>query len=151
MSIVKNITIDKQLAIKVGVNASAIFDYILQEIPEGRFFLDISNISIELPIMTKSSIRESVKRLIKVKYIKEIILTSEQKHQALSTKQMKGLGIGNRVCEWCGCKTTILHRHHYPIARKDNGTKVVNICANCHYEFHHLTSELIINEVSNRG
>ena len=42
----------------------------------------------------------------------------------------------DKVCEWCGCKTTVLHRHHYPIPKRLGGTKTVNICSNCHAEFH---------------
>ena len=45
-------------------------------------------------------------------------------------------GFGDKTCEWCGCKTTILHKHHYPIPKRMGGKQIVNICSNCHNEFH---------------
>ena len=47
-------------------------------------------------------------------------------------------GIGVESCEWCKCKTIILHEHHFPIPKKDGGNETVKICPNCHYEFHYL-------------
>lgn len=44
-------------------------------------------------------------------------------------------------CAWCKGDTLILHAHHYPITREDGGTETVNICANCHAEYHALTYE----------
>lgn len=42
------------------------------------------------------------------------------------------------ICEWCESQTYILHSHHFPIPKKDNGKETVDICANCHAEFHWL-------------
>lgn len=42
------------------------------------------------------------------------------------------------ICEWCESQTYILHSHHFPIAKKDGGKNTVEICANCHSEFHWL-------------
>lgn len=41
-----------------------------------------------------------------------------------------------KKCEWCGHRTTTLHRHHYPVPKRLGGKDIVNICANCHTEFH---------------
>ena len=46
--------------------------------------------------------------------------------------------IFDKVCSWCGSNTSILHGHHFPIPQRDGGQKIVNICPNCHYEFHTL-------------
>ena len=62
----------------------------------------------------------------------------------LMKKKLNGYGFGNNQCEWCGIKTTILHKHHYPIQKKDGGINVVNICPNCHHEFHYCDFEIII-------
>ena len=43
---------------------------------------------------------------------------------------------GKKICEWCKCKTSVLHRHHYPVPKRLGGMEVVNICSNCHAEFH---------------
>ena len=48
-----------------------------------------------------------------------------------------------KACEWCGCKTTILHKHHYPIPKRLGGKEVVNICPTCHYEFHSKEREMM--------
>ncbi len=54
----------------------------------------------------------------------------------LKAKNLHGLGYGDKVCEWCGVKTTVLEEHHYPIPRADGGKEVVHICPTCHREFH---------------
>lgn len=45
---------------------------------------------------------------------------------------------GRRKCSWCGCHTSTLHEHHFPIPKRDGGTEIVKICPNCHSEFHTL-------------
>lgn len=55
----------------------------------------------------------------------------------LKAKHLFGLGFGSNTCDWCCIKTSVLHKHHYPIPRADGGREVVNICPNCHHEFHH--------------
>lgn len=61
-------------------------------------------------------------------------------YKKLNEIELKQLVLENKntggVCEWCGCKTSALQKHHYPIARKDGGKEVANICPNCHYEYH---------------
>ena len=55
----------------------------------------------------------------------------EIKEQILNQK-----GDGEKICAWCGCKTTLLHKHHYPVPKRMGGTETVEICSNCHAEFH---------------
>lgn len=50
--------------------------------------------------------------------------------------QSSSNSIFDKVCSWCGANTAILHGHHFPIPQCDGGEKIVNICPNCHYEFH---------------
>lgn len=52
-----------------------------------------------------------------------------------------GLDGGRLKCAWCGVQTCVLEQHHYPVAEKDGGTETVDICANCHREYHFLTDE----------
>ena len=63
---------------------------------------------------------------------KNSLLAYEQiKDEILSDK-----GNGNKACAWCGCKTSVLHKHHYPVPKRLGGTEIVEICSNCHHEFH---------------
>ena len=56
--------------------------------------------------------------------------------EILKNKELSNKGFGSKKCDWCGINTICLHSHHYPIPKKDNGTKTVNICPNCHSEYH---------------
>lgn len=44
----------------------------------------------------------------------------------------------NAHCEWCKVSTAFTHAHHYPIPKSEGGTETVNICPNCHTEYHAL-------------
>lgn len=72
---------------------------------------------------------------------KKLIITKNVEYKDLKNIVISSKGKGNKTCEWCGCKTTILHSHHYPIPRRLEGTETVKICPNCHYEFHNLENE----------
>lgn len=39
-------------------------------------------------------------------------------------------------CLFCGYDRIPLDKHHYPIPHRDGGTEVINLCPNCHREFH---------------
>jgi hypothetical protein len=45
-----------------------------------------------------------------------------------------------KTCEWCGTKTLIIHKHHFPTPKIMGGTRTVNICPTCHTEYHLLES-----------
>lgn len=57
-------------------------------------------------------------------------------YKEIKDEIMNNKGNGEKTCEWCGCKTTVLHKHHYPIPKRQGGKEIVNICSNCHHEFH---------------
>ena len=69
--------------------------------------------------------------------------------QKLKDKSLCGFGFGNKQCEWCGINTMVLHKHHYPIPKKLGGIDIVNICPNCHHEFHYCDYEILILDKSN--
>lgn len=64
--------------------------------------------------------------------------TAEQisSYEIIRNEIMSNKGNGDKVCEWCGCKTSVLHNHHFPIPKRLGGKEVVHICSNCHHEFH---------------
>lgn len=48
-----------------------------------------------------------------------------------------------RTCAWCGKKTTVIHKHHYPVPKANGGTQIVEICSDCHAEFHSLEVKML--------
>lgn len=58
--------------------------------------------------------------------------------EIIKSKTPQNITTGHKSCEWCYCLTFALHKHHYPKKKCNNGQVVVNICPNCHYEFHFL-------------
>lgn len=143
----KPLYVNVKLAMKIGLNEAIIYNYISQKTLKNRYFLDLTDMHSDCSFLSKITIKRSLKKLIEIGKIKEIILTSEEKRGMLYEKQLTGMGIGNKTCEWCGYKSSVLHEHHYPIPKIEKGTEIVNICANCHYEYHHIRNELIISEV----
>lgn len=61
---------------------------------------------------------------------------NESPYTQIKADILDNKGEGDKVCAWCGCKTTVLHAHHYPVPKRLGGKEVVNICSNCHHEFH---------------
>lgn len=57
-------------------------------------------------------------------------------YEILKEETLKNKEKGGKKCDWCGCNTTVLHKHHYPVPKRLGGTDIVNICSNCHAEFH---------------
>ena len=73
----------------------------------------------------------------------------ERKEIVVRNKNVKGEGAGFKTCSWCGCHTTTLHSHHYPIQKKDGGEETVDICGNCHHEYHSIKFKIKANDVFN--
>ena len=40
------------------------------------------------------------------------------------------------ICLWCG-KNARLIKHHYPISTQDGGTSIIEICYECHSNYHY--------------
>lgn len=97
----------------------------------------------ELYDKDKSTIARWIQQLKSKGYI--TIIGDKDIVKKLKSKNMKGLGFGDKICEWCGVYTSVLHKHHYPIPKSKGGTKVVNICPNCHNEFHYHKKKIQIN------
>ena len=66
---------------------------------------------------------------------------SKEVYEELKDEVLLGKETAEKVCEWCGCKTSVLHKHHYPIPKRLGGTQIVNICSNCHAEFHSIEAK----------
>ena len=71
------------------------------------------------------------KRLCELGFIEKVELSPEE----LKTETIKLSHKGN-VCEWCGKRSYVLQKHHFPIPSKEGGKETVDICPNCHCTFH---------------
>lgn len=81
-------------------------------------------------LVSQGTLSKIKKSLYEKRLLKKITTPQDAKKIVVNNK---GKGI---ECEWCGCKTTAIQKHHYPIPKIKGGTETVNICPNCHYEYH---------------
>jgi hypothetical protein len=80
------------------------------------------------------SVKSGLKELSDYGYtIKHFFLSDDEAYEFLKK------GNFNNGCLFCGYDNSFLDGHHYPVRRKDGGDRVIDICANCHREFHTLT------------
>lgn len=94
----------------------------------------------ELYKVSKTSISLWIKDLINGGYI--TISRDKNIVSELKNKKMSGFGYGSQECSWCKVKTSVLHNHHYPIPKMSGGTDTIDICPNCHHEFHYHQNEI---------
>jgi ABC-type phosphate transport system ATPase subunit len=85
---------------------------------------------------SKSTIVRAINKLIEENEIPVEIKTQEQIKDIVLEKK------GKLICEWCNTKVYILHKHHFPIPKRHGGTDMVNICQNCHADFHKIEHSL---------
>lgn len=86
--------------------------------------------------ISKTQVLKIRKKLSELGIIKISIMNVETAKQFCIENSHKGL-----KCDWCGKKSYILHKHHYPIPKNKGGQDVVNICPNCHCTYHSLIVE----------
>ncbi len=117
-----------ELAKKIGVNQAIMFANM-----NNKEFNQWDMIKKQkmFPMWNPRKIDKIQNELKSLGYYSKYKLTEEE----LKEEVIKHKGQGN-ICEWCGEKNLILHKHHYPIPKSKGGTKTVNICPNCHYNYH---------------
>lgn len=111
-------------------------------------------------ISQKSNLNQTVKKIINQYFIdneydndnendneeslpvRDTIRDKQLPYESIKEQILNNKGDGEKICAWCGCKTTLLHKHHYPIPKRMGGTEIVYICSNCHSEFHVLEGEI---------
>lgn len=86
--------------------------------------------------LVRGQVTKCLKELRKKGYVKTYY--DSEIVDLLKAKKMKGLGIGSKICAWCEVGTHVFHAHHYPVPKSKGGTELINICPNCHVEFHYL-------------
>ena len=133
--------VERNLACEIGLEESIIYTFINNNIQNG--FILKSYLHDNLKMFSEKTIDRYLNKLAQLKLIK-IGLSPLEKYNIISSKNLKGYGIGNQTCEWCGINTLITHSHHFPIQKKDKGIETVNICPTCHYEFHSLDGAISV-------
>jgi len=99
----------------------------------------------------RSSIIRSVKILVRAGLVSETTLDPESIKNILCSKTPQSvfllgnvaIGYFREECSWCGCFTTTIHDHHFPILQSKGGTETVRICSNCHFEYHALFGRIL--------
>ncbi len=131
-----NPTLVKELGIKECI--------ILNELKKGKGVQEL--ISIWGNAISKSTIYRHINSLVKQGFIKRLQRTPFEVKIILQSKNLSGKGIGNRICSWCLVNTYIIEEHHFPISKVYGGTATINICPNCHKEYHMLEDEITLIE-----
>lgn len=82
------------------------------------------------------------KKLYELGLVEKFYLNEDEIKKIICSKNPQNISdikdVNLKICFWCKCTTYILSKHHYPIRKKDNGQETIDICCNCHMEFHHL-------------
>lgn len=126
-----NIRYDKRL--KPG--AKLLYgDFIARCSEGGTLLLDIEELSTANRV-SDNTIYEWLHGLVNQGYV--FVSGEKDIVSKLKKKNMKNLGFGGEVCEWCEVTTSVLHKHHHPVPKSKGGKEVVGICPNCHHEFHY--------------
>lgn len=104
--------------------------------------ISFNQIRIKTGISSSSTVNKALKYLINENYITGIHRTIDpHKAAALLQDKTPQYIAGGVVCEWCQGETLRLHSHHFPVSAKDNGEETVEICPNCHDEYHCLMDQ----------
>ena len=103
----------------------------------------VTELSTKLNI-TKGCVKERLKSISKVGFIKFEIKNKKQIKQILCDKNLKNKGDGDKICEWCGIKTYHTVEHHYPTPKNKGGKETVEICGSCHNEFHYFPVFIVV-------
>ncbi len=140
---------DSDLACEIGVVEAIIYSSIKRiaaPIPRGHFRgLDKHNSS------RRFFTGKKFKKLEELGMIEKIPVNLEEIVKTIKSKNFEGLGIGDKVCEWCRIKTLVLHEHHYPKRKIHGGENTHKICPNCHAEYHLMEGMISYRVTENSG
>lgn len=151
---------DVEVANKYGVDEAIFihavffddrFGYILDE--RGDSISNIKTLNDILPFFTNRQLTNIIsKLLLKGAILKTFPDPFNVRNQIIESKHgIQAYGVSKNRCGWCGCKTAILHEHHFPIPKSKGGVETISICPNCHTEFHYLNQGRIALTASARS
>ena len=78
----------------------------------------------------KYTVKKALNDLTASQYICKIKITDQLMFEKLNVKN------SDNGCLFCGYDSSPLDKHHFPIRAKEGGSETIEICANCHREFH---------------
>jgi hypothetical protein len=142
------VKLNRQEVKELGLKESIILYIIDKYKNDYGIDIDIDTLNIEAETFTIKTTRNLINKLNKNGVIEILKMDPEEMKNILANKNFTNKGIGTKICQWCNCKTILVHEHHYPIPKRLNGTETVKICPSCHYEYHHLQTISIIRRIS---
>jgi hypothetical protein len=99
----------------------------------GKFCAWTSELMRITGISDPRSVGSAINELIGAGLIERTRINDQEAYEYLKKGEFK------YGCYFCGYNRSPLDAHHYPVRAKDGGAETINICANCHREFHQLT------------
>lgn len=145
----KTVEICKKYSLTIEQNLILNYILSLESIFKDYAIFNIRQLIVDIPIIYNTN-QEYLKSKIKDIFIKtkgiyfDYILEASDVRQIVlnirSSKKnyKKNLPLAFLNCEWCNDYILYFDEHHFPIAKKDNGSEIVKICSNCHNLFHNL-------------
>jgi CRISPR/Cas system-associated protein Cas10 (large subunit of type III CRISPR-Cas system) len=127
----------KSLSVIAKLCYSVINDYS----SKNKFYGGNRALALEIGVNEKA-VSRAVKELLQSNIVRRKSYDPYEIKKILMEKHLYGAGVGEELCSWCGVKTIILVDHHFPIQKQFGGEETVEICPNCHQEYHILTTLL---------
>jgi hypothetical protein len=87
-------------------------------------------IKSQLKTLDQRSVLSALKELIDMGLARKILITDKEAFDLLCRNS------ADTGCLFCGWNNAALDSHHYPVRAKDGGIETIDICPNCHREFH---------------
>lgn len=128
------------IAMKVGVRMATVVGTMAFREAAGK----LSNKMVKecfSGLHSSTTIQKYLDKLEKIGLITAHFMEPEEIVDLLKEKNLSGKGVGQLVCDWCGYNALSLDAHHYPEHKKNGGQDTVNICSNCHREYHYLAGQ----------
>lgn len=93
--------------------------------------------------LTERQIIDAISRLCTNHYLIQYQLSMDEINKFFSKKTPRKFPTLNYnvqiyTCAWCKSDTFILHEHHHPTPKSEGGKEIVQLCPNCHFEYHYL-------------
>lgn len=137
----------KRLATAIGLKECIVLTEIIKQKKENVFFVNTESINNNvLDFISNSTFKRIISNLVDKKLLKKVNTNRSLIIEKLKSKPAV-IGVGNKQCSICKSITAQIHNHHYPIKACEGGTETIELCPNCHFEFHFMEYNYEINYV----